>query len=550
MGSVEGYILDENAVPLAGVQVSAGDRTGLTDEYGYFRFQDVLLPQAGGTVRVSRTGYFEACRSFSIQAARNAFVQVKMLRRTVTGIVDATTGGQVSTTEGARVELPAQGVVVAGSGAPYSGNVHVSARLIDPSSNGGLLAAIPGDARALNKEGKLRFAASLGMLAIELHGDAGQLLQIATGREAALTIPIPSALQGAAPQSISLWSLDEAKGFWKEESTAVRNGNNYTGKVSHFSFWEAAVGLPVVTLRAQVLNSSLQPLAHTPVMVTPAGVPWMSGYGRFGYTDAGGYLQAVVPASSNLVLDVVTPCASPVFSHPISTGTSDIDLGAIHGNAGQGAVVLQGTVLDCNNDPVTDGYVQVYDRGFNHRIPVVNGAFSFTGIACVNTPVSYVAVDRTSNQQSQPQIITLTGQHNLGTLTACGVSSVATITYVIDGASVTISEPALQPAGYLATPANEWTQVLIIGGNQSSNPDVTFQFDGGNAVGSGHKIYEVFSKGFISGRAIAPVPLTLTITEYGDIGGFIRGSFSGLMLDFGNNTPYNFSCQFRVKRNN
>lgn len=546
--SVQGYVLDENRVPLSGVLVWADSHSTVTDEYGYFQFHDVLLPTAGSAIRVYRSGYYNACRAFQLHG--NAFVEVKLLKRTVTGTINGASGGSVTTPDGARVELPAQGVVVAVNNAAYAGPVEVSAKWINPSADPELLAAVPGEARGLNRENKMRFTPSLGMLAVELRGDTGQLLQVAPGKEAVISIPIASSLQGQAPATTSLWSLDERNGFWKEEFTATRTGNNYVSKVSHFSFWEAATGLPVVRLRARVLNSSLQPLAHTPVVITPTGAPWLAGYGRFGYTDAWGFISAIVPASSSLTLDVVTPCATSVFSLPVTTAMSDIDLGDIQGNAGQGAVTLQGTVLDCSNNPVTNGYVQFYDGGFNHRVPIVNGNFSFAGVACVNTTVSYVAVDKTNARQSQPQTIILNGQHNLGTLSACAVSSVSTITYVIDGSSVTIAEPGLQPAGYLIGPASDWTQVLILGGDQSMNPDVTFQFDGGAAVGAAHKVTEVFSKGFAGKRAYAPVPLTLTITEYGNPGGFISGSFSGLMLDFVDNTPYNFSCQFRVRRYN
>ncbi len=545
--SVQGFVLDENNTPLAGVPVWADNNSTTTDEYGFYQFNNVLLPTAGSAIRVSRAGYYNASRAFSLTA--NSFVEVKLMKRVVTGTINSGTGGSVTTPDGARVELPAGGVVVASSGTAYSGPVEVSAKWINPSADPALIASMPGDARGLNKDNKLRFTSSLGMLAVELHGDAGQLLQIAAGKEATITIPIVSSLQGRAPATVSLWSLDEKNGFWKEEFTATKTGNSYVGKVSHFSFWEAATGLPVVMLRARIVNGASQPLVNTPVIVTPAGVPWMAGYGRFGYTDAAGYINAVVPASSNLVVDVATRCATSLYSIPVTTTTADLDLGDIQGNLGQGAISLQGTVVDCSNNPVTDGYIQFYDGGFNHRIPVYNGSFSFSGTACVNTTTSYVVVDRAASRQSQPQTITLSGQHNLGTLSACAVSSIATLTYEIDGVSYTASEPSLQPAGYLLTPsATDWTQILVHG--ISPDRDFSFQFNGGTAIGSAHYLTEVFCKGFTGERAISTVPISINITEYGNRGGFISGSFSGQMLDFVTGAPYNVSCQFRVRRNN
>lgn len=545
--SVQGFVFDENNLPVAGVQVWADNNSTTTDQYGFYQFNNVLLPTSGSAIRVSRTGYYNASRAFSL--TDNGFVEVKLMKRTVTGTISAASGGSVTTADGARVELPAQGVVIAATGVAYTGTVAVSAKWINPSADPGSMAAMPGDARGLNKDNKLRFTSSLGMLVVELHGDAGQLLQIASGKEATITIPITSSLQSRAPATVSLWSLDEMNGFWKEEMAATKTGNNYVGKVSHFSFWEAATGLPVVMLRARIVNGSSQPLVNTPVIVTPTGVPWMAGYGRFGYTDAAGYINAVVPASSNLMLDVATRCATSLYSIPVTTTTADVDLGDIQGNLGQGAVTLQGTVVNCANNPVTDGYIQFYDGGFNHRIPIYNGSFSFSGTACVNTTTSYVVVDRATFRQSEPQTITLSGQHNLGTLSACAVSSIATLTYEIDGFNYTASEPSLQPAGYLLAPtSSDWTQILIHG--VSPDRDFSFQFNGGTAIGSAHYLTEVFCKGFAGERAISTVPISINITEYGNVGGFISGSFSGTMLDFVTNVPYTVSCSFRVRRNN
>ncbi len=63
---------------------------------------------------------------------------------------------------------------------------------------------------------------------------------------------------------------------------------------------------------------------------------------------------------------------------------------------------LTGTVVDCESQPLVDGYVQTYDFGFYNRIPVVNGTFSFTGITCAIRDVNFVVVDNSTHQQNEP----------------------------------------------------------------------------------------------------------------------------------------------------
>jgi len=547
--TVAGFISDESNKPVAGAQVIAGSKQAITDAYGYFKISNTVLPKVAGNIQVVKAGYYTTWRSFTSPENKEAFVRVQMLTRTETGIISATTGGTVTAADGAKVTLPANGIVTAANGAAYTGQVHVSVRPIDVATAANFQRATPGDSRGMDTSGLLKYLKSSAVVAVELTNNTGDRLQIAPGFTATVTMPITPALAAAAPASIVLWSLDETTGLWKQESTAVKSGNTYVGTVKHFSFWDAAVGIPLVNFTAQVLNSNLQPLANVPVVITYAGQPLNAGHSAFGYTDANGNVGGAIPANASLVLDVLTTCATSAYSHPFSTGSSNISLGALTGNLGQNVVTITGTMLNCSGQPVTNGYVQTYDQGFYNRIYVNNGSISFTGLACTNTVTSYIAVDNVTQQQSTPQTVTLApGVNNLGTVSACGTSTVGYINYTIDGVTRTMIEPADTLAAYVSSPAT-WTTVIHLSALVNS-PVTSFQFDGGVTLGTGHKVSDIWSPGYSSGRAYAPVPLTVTITEYGNAGGFIKGSFSGMVLDFLTNAVHNVSYDFRIKRYN
>jgi len=253
----------------------------------------------------------------------------------------------------------------------------------------------------------------------------------------------------------------------------------------------------------------------------------------------------LILGNSNLILDVLTPCATPAYSIPFTTTTLDVDLGTVTGNLGQSFVTIKGTAVNCSNAPVTDGYVQTYDNGFYNRIPIVNGNFSYTGLACSNTVASYVVIDNSTNQQNIPQTITLQpGMNNVGKLTACGMSTLSSIKYTINGTPYTLQEPTNKLASFLDNIQFNWTNIIDL----TNSNTLTLSFDGGTALGSGHKVSDIFCSSFTSGRAIATVPLTVNITEYGLPGGFVSGNFSGTMLDFVSNAPYNVNFNFRVRR--
>jgi hypothetical protein len=545
---VAGFITDENNKPVYRAQVTAGTKQTLTDEYGYFSIRDVSLPQTAGLIKIVKNGYFQGYKTVQPQTGKESFVRLKLLPKTNTGTIDAAGGGSVTLTSGARVVLPANGVVLANGGSPYSGTVNVAAHWIDASDIAMHELSMPGDARGVDKEGNLAFVRSFGVLAVELTGSGGQLLQIATGKNATITIPVPATMNASAPASVPLWSFDEVEGLWKQEGTANKTGNVYTGDVSHFSFWDGAVGLPLVNLTTQIIDAALNPLANVAVGVRYAGQPLNAGFGTFAHTDANGVVTGAVPANTSLTLSVLTPCALESYSHNFTTNSTNIDLGTITGNLGQSLVTITGTATNCSGQPVTDGYIQLYDNGFFNRASIVNGVFSFTGVTCTNQVTNLVAIDNTTHQQSSVQLLNLVpGMNNIGAVSACGTSTVGVINYTIDGVPKTIVEPARTISGYYTPAGSGWTTILDVIPAPGTS-EFNFQFDGGTAIGSLHNLADIFTTAVADGRLTSSLPLTVTITEFGDAGGFISGQFSGTMNEFTSGTPHTINCNFRVRR--
>ena len=544
-----GFVTDENDAAIIGAKVIAGDKETLTDEYGYFHLENALVPEQAGLVKVTKDNYFSAYKTVLPKAGKESFIRISLLPKNNAGSINGSTGGSVTISGGANLFLPVNGVIIASSGIPYTGSVQVAAQFIDPSQIKAAQQRAPGDGRGIDKEGSLRLLNSYSMLAVELSSPSGERLQIATGKQATLTMPVPATMRSTAPASIDLWSFDESTGLWKQENTAVKNGDSYTAMVSHFSFWDGAVGVPLVQLNAQIVNNALQPLANVAVGIRVAGQPFNAGYSAFGFTDVNGNVSGAVPANRQLVLNVLTPCETEAFSKDFTTTNSNIDLGVITGNLGQSLVTITGTVTDCNNQPVTNGYVQTYDNGFNNRINIVNGSFSYTGLACSSTTASYVAIDKTTNQQSTVQAVTLTtGTHNLGTLSACGTSILGFINYTIDGIPGTLTDPGDTLAGFHNTIGPGYTTILPLHNDPVLGTAFQFEITGPATVAGTHTVQEIFSYKFPGGRGLTSSPFNITITEFGPAGGFISGSFSATVGDFSTGAPHTVSCTFRIKR--
>lgn len=167
---------------------------------------------------------------------------------------------------------------------------------------------------------------------------------------------------------------------------------------------------------------------------------------------------------------------------------------------------------------------------------------------------NYVAVNWGGSQQGLTQSITLVpGANDLGTLQACGVSTVGFVDYSIDnGLMVHVAQPRDTQKIIAAWNGQDETNIITIDRDGNPVPNMAFAFSGGTALGNGHTATLFDSRGFPTGRANTYnppyTPLIVDITEYGASGGFIAGSFTGHVQDQNDLTDHLVNCTFRVRR--
>ncbi|HRI25050.1 MAG TPA: hypothetical protein PLZ45_10250, partial [Ferruginibacter sp.] len=269
-----------------GATVLVGSSTVITDKYGYFEAKNVQVIKEAAVVTATKAGYFKGIKTYIAKEGKAAFFRIKLIPKKTVGVITAAAGGTISQPNGLSIKLPAGGIINALTNTAYTGTVNIAAYWINPAAND-LNRIMPGDLRGINTEGALQLLQTFGMAAVELTGSSGELLQIADGQKATLTLPIPSSLSAAAPASIPLWYFDESKGLWKQEGSATKTGNTYVGDVSHFSFWNCDVPSNFVQFNCTLKNSSGDPLPYALVKITVVG----TNNSRWGYTDSSGYVS-------------------------------------------------------------------------------------------------------------------------------------------------------------------------------------------------------------------------------------------------------------------
>jgi len=357
--SVRGVVVNENNIPVQGATVKSGSNTTTTDRYGVFRFSNISLSKANGTVKVEQNGYFNAFRTFVTTASRIHNVRIQLIPKTNTGSFPGAAGGTINIAGGGKLVIPTAAITDAG-GTAYNGTVNVAMTWIDPTAPN-LSSIVMGDLRGVTSDGVERGLSTYGMLGVELTGASGQALKIAVGKTAELTFPIPASLSSTAPATIDLWHFDEATARWKQEGTATKTGSNYIANVSHFSFWNCDAPFPLIDLCMTLVKApESTPFVNAQVRIKRT-VNGSYGYGRANANVtsgaavvyiAGGYSYSIPVTNGAFSLTIVR-CASGTINFSVLgiDYTAQQQSGPVAGSGNTGTVNA-GTIQACGTSSV------------------------------------------------------------------------------------------------------------------------------------------------------------------------------------------------------
>ncbi|MEP7373660.1 MAG: hypothetical protein ABI675_09755 [Chitinophagaceae bacterium] len=551
IATLQGNIIDENDRPAANVAIQVGNKTVITNDKGYFRVVNASLDKNATLVTAEKTGYFKALRSFRATSGAN-HIMIKLIKKEIAGTVNATVGGNVTLFNGSKVALPANAVVKASGGSSYSGNINVYAAYIDPTA-ADIAQLVPGSFMADDKNNKRVTLSSYGMLAIELESSTGEKLQVASGSVATLTTVIPSTVQSSAPATIALWYVDEKTGIWKEEGTAVKNGNNYIGEVKHFSFWNCDVPISAVTLSLTLKTGKAVPIANSAVRLTATAAG--SSSQAYGYTDSVGQVSGFVPANQSLLLEVLDPCNNAIYTKSIGPLSQNTDLGiiTINNSGSPSLVTIEGQLKDCSNQPVTDGYAIInYDNTSRYISVNDKGEFTTSFLRCSGSSSVFevIGINELAQQQGTSATINITTPvTNTGNVIACGVTSTQYINYKLEAVDYSITTAA-NDSLYSHSYRTQTTPPLftwISGMKQANNDYISLSFEHDAAAGT-YLITALSVQGFDSVTVMQPSAVILTNYPV-NVGGFYEGTFSGQFRKMANALPvYTITGSFRIRR--
>ena len=377
MAAFNGLILDEDGEPMEGVTISIEQESTLTGPTGTFILHHLEVLRSNAHITAFKEGYFRGSRTIQpIPDGQNTIHIVLMAMDEFNGF-EATSGGNINLDNGGRVSVPANGIVNA-DGTPYDGWVIIYAKHLDPRDPD-IGMQMPGNLIGLNTGGEERFLETYGMLALELQGEAGELLQIKEGMEAEIRVPLAGALSNEAPTEIPLWFYNDTTGLWQEEGFASREGEYYVCSVSHFSFWNCDAPFPLTRLSGSV---SIEGVPASGLRISINRLSAEIKIGGNGYTNDEGLFAGMVPANELLELSVMNQCHE--ISHTVVVGPFDSNYKLDHIDITNtiASTVVSGVALNCAGEKIQDGFLSMRNDLHPSYFLIKDGDFEIPLLWC------------------------------------------------------------------------------------------------------------------------------------------------------------------------
>ena len=423
-----GEVVDTDSNPIPGVLIEIGNQQARTDINGIFSLRDVSTHEKFSYLKASASGYVTSGRSLRPSEGVNR-VKIMLFNDSSTTTIQSGEEAEVTLPNGASIVF--SGDYIDANGNPYTGSVKVATNYLDPLDPH-INEMMPGMLYGQDIQGEEAALETYGMISVELRGSVGNKINIDPNSPAEITFPVPASLYNSAPDIISLWSFDEDSGYWIEEGSAIFNGTAYVGSVTHFSFWNCDAPFRVVDFCIRVTDENGNPISNVTVILSSSNSPAP----RSGITDINGEVCGKVPAGFSLDLSVINYCDIIIYESVIGPFNQEtaIDITASLPPEDYGVFSIFGNALNCDEEPVTNGYLIIHLGNETQYITISNGIVDQVIFNCPSIDsLSYEIIDTDASLSSGVMNMDITLP-----ITDIGIVEVCTpsqefITYTISG---------------------------------------------------------------------------------------------------------------------
>jgi len=516
MTQVYGRVMNKQGAAVGGATITVEGKTAQTDANGVFSLKDISCTNNRCYVQCEKTGFFHQGKAVKAENEGITNVEIYLTEDTPNFQVNASSANTLSLANGAEINLPADAIKTA-NGATFAGQMNVAVVHLNPEEIDFAQNIPGGDLWAENSAGQEVQLYSYGMLQVKMTDNSGNELNLADGKTAIITLPVPASMKANAPASIPLWHFEESTGKWKEEGSATLQGDTYVGSVSHFSTWNCDYPGERATVKGLVLDCNGLPLPNIHVQVGQRDIT----------TNAEGEYECFVPSGIDFAVQVNQPQLGITSNAVNVSALTPAQSFTVNNISVACPAYITGSVV-CTTGSFS-GYVVVNWSGGSVYAPLsAAGAFKVpvpqTGQAATVTVVNNFGGTETHNV-SLPNA----GQNrDAGNFSVCNGTTTSTVaTFTINGDGYnnqSFSFNAIPLTAYAQYVISDSITIGIVAANEGS---LSISFPGKTAA-SWIANQDVVISINIGDKMYVGTNINLTISQYGNVGDKIKGTFSGI----------------------
>ncbi|HEX7905107.1 MAG TPA: carboxypeptidase-like regulatory domain-containing protein [Chitinophagaceae bacterium] len=526
-------VLNDKGIIVSKAKVQAENTVVYTDQFGIAELKNVRVLANKALVKINAPGYFEAYRTFAVDN-KECYGKVKLQAYEMTGSLQSASGGTVNIGNEVTISFPPSAFINEINGSDYTGTVVVYGKYLNPEAPdfnllmpGNLFAGDAGDF----------ILRSFGMVNVEIKSPSNQPLKLKPNVKATIQATIPPSLTTTSPASIPMWYFDTTKGLWIQEGTGTKQGNVYTGEVSHFTWWNYDAFYPRIYISGKVTDTSGTPVVNTLVTMSVASM----GIRLSCFTNNEGYFRTPSPPNVTCGFFLSSEgCNLTLYSFEVNAGSSDINVGTIVANSSsQNQFNITGNFQACSNQQVQGGSMKVYAQNNFFEGRIINGQAGISFSFCKDTVDALIIAEDSSTGKMYATSARLykNAPTNLGTQNICASVSQKYIRYIVDNQMYYITGNSVDSlTSYYFSSSTPWVQVAHDNWSNPQNPKskIYFNTNFGNGTGS-VTLLKISDYPNLSNMGFNR-ELTNRFENYTNIpGSIIKGIMNGRMFDTGIN---------------
>ncbi len=393
-----GKVIAENGNPISDAEARIGTQTALTDANGIFLINGAAVNENFAYITANKNGFIQGATSMIPSSGTNKLT-IMLLEDTP---IDNTNSGEAKTVtlpDGTSIKL--EGDYIDQNGISYSGAVTVFL-YNTPISEEKIENILTGMPYAEGKDGRENYLESYGMIAIELRGSSGEILDLSENSTAEISIPIKTDLQTNAPTTIPLWYFDKEKGYWKEGEEANLEGQNYIGTIDRLSFWNFSANFSTRIVKVTVIDSENTVITNQPLSLsyTSSDYPYNS---ITDYTNSEGITRLLVPSKTiNFEIYDHTICGTnTIHSESLGSGSADQEKEITISGSNLFTNKILGSFTTCSDETdVALGYVSFKLGEEEFYDPIYDGVYNMNILHCTDAGGFQIKATDYSNDQN------------------------------------------------------------------------------------------------------------------------------------------------------